>query len=754
MAVRLALAALPLTALGIAIGIWLIPMPGQAQDSSPRDAPSSGESLRLVEEFEGAASPQDSLNEIAPEASEEPQAATPEENDTAGETPLAAVPPIVETELFPAGPVIQDQKTFWIRIFTNVQSNEGLLHDEDLTQPVYEKLVFGTMRLRAQHVVIRQRIAGLQARLRQLAADVEAGRALNAEQQELLGQFPPGATVQRLRAASKSVRFQRGLADRFRDGMVLSGLYLRHMEEILSARGVPTDLVFLPHVESSFNYRTYSRAGAAGIWQFTRGTGKQYMRIGYEVDERLDPLLATRAAAELLSDNHQRLGSWPLAITAYNHGRQSLERIVGKTGTRDLSHLIEHYNGWLFKFASKNFYAEFLAAREVASHPERYFGGMEVKPTLRYQHVELPFYVDFKHTARLLGMGPELLQELNPSLRPPVLQGMKYIPKGYSLRLPDRIEPAVFLEAIPNEQRYAAQKRTTEVIVMRGDTLSDLGKRYSVPWQQIAIANNLSAFRSIRPGQRLILPDGKGAVAAAVAAQSTAPSPPRAGASKPARTPLAQTAPVAQTAPMVATAVAAAVAAQRSPAEGVAMPGATDQAVPESIALQRAEGASLFQDLDLRNPQAASQRAELVAAYGETVGHYAEWSGTTPELLGRLNGRGRMNAIRPGERLLISLSRVSADEFLQKRHEFHQSREEDFFSVYAVTELQKLVIKRGDTAWSIAQSNNVPMWLFYQHNPGLINGPLNAGMTVLLPIIEAIQDIQRSEPAARSGQAG
>jgi LysM repeat protein len=205
---------------------------------------------------------------------------------------------------------------------------------------------------------------------------------------------------------------------------------------------------------------------------------------------------------------------------------------------------------------------------------------------------------------------------------------------------------------------------------------------------------------------------------------------------------------------MVATAVAAAVAAQRSPAEGVAMPGATDQAVPESIALQRAEGASLFQDLDLRNPQAASQRAELVAAYGETVGHYAEWSGTTPELLGRLNGRGRMNAIRPGERLLISLSRVSADEFLQKRHEFHQSREEDFFSVYAVTELQKLVIKRGDTAWSIAQSNNVPMWLFYQHNPGLVNGRLQAGMTVLLPIIEAIQDIQRSEPAARSGQAG
>ena len=734
-------ARLPLAAGLIVLGIWMIPAPGQAEDShSPGDS-SASEPAEPSTLTEARPSPQDSIIEIPEDAFEAPAA-----SDESAESPSLPLPPVVETELFPAGAVVEDQKAFWIRIFTTVQSNEGLLHDEDLTQPIYETLAFGTLRLRAQHGMIRQKIAALQGRLRGLAAGLETGTALSAEQQELLAKFPPGTTAQRLRRAAKNVRFQRGLADRFRDGIILSGLYLNHMQEILAARDVPPDLVFLPHVESSFNYRTYSRAGAAGIWQFTRGTGKQYMRIGYEVDERLDPLLATQAAAELLAENHQKLGSWPLAITAYNQGRQSLERIVAKTGSRDLSFLIVHYEGRLFKFASKNFYAEFLAAREVATHPGRYFSGVELKPALRYQHVELPFFSDFKITARLLGIGQELLQDLNPSLRPPVLQGMKYIPKGFSLRLPGGVEPALFLEAIPNERRYAAQRRTTEVIVTRGDTLSDIGKRYNVPRQQIANVNNLSAYRTLRPGQRLMLPDGKGGAAAL--AQSGAAQAPREGTPKAARAP----APVA-TAPVVATPVAA-VPAPPGAAASSDTTAAPDQAVPVAIAYQRAEGASLFQDLELHNVQPNAQRAEIVAAYGESVAHYADWTGTNPDVVRRLNGRGGMNMIRPGERLVIPLLRVSAEEFMQKRHEFHHSREEDFFSVYAVTEMQKLIVKRGDTAWSIAQSNGVPMWLFYQHNPGLINGPLHAGMTVLLPVIEEIQDIQRSEPAARGGQAG
>ena len=176
-------------------------------------------------------------------------------------------------------------------------------------------------------------------------------------------------------------------------------------------------------------------------------------------------------------------------------------------------------------------------------------------------------------------------------------------------------------------------------------------------------------------------------------------------------------------------------------------------ALPESLAFQRAEGASLFQDLDLHSQETAGRRAELIAAYGETLGHYAEWTGVSTEALRRLNGS-NLSVIRPGERIAVPLTRVSAEDFLQKRIEYHHGREEDFYSVYAVTELSKVRVRRGDTAWSIAQSNSVPMWLFYQNNPTLINGALQAGMTVLVPMIEEIQDIRRAEPTTRTGQAG
>jgi membrane-bound lytic murein transglycosylase D len=77
------------------------------------------------------------------------------------------------------------------------------------------------------------------------------------------------------------------------------------------------DLAYLPHVESSFNPKAYSKFGAAGMWQFTRSTGKQYMTVSYAVDERRDPILSSRAAARLLKRNFKKFQNWPMAITAY-----------------------------------------------------------------------------------------------------------------------------------------------------------------------------------------------------------------------------------------------------------------------------------------------------------------------------------------------------------------------------------------------------------------------------------------------------
>ncbi len=622
--------------------------------------------------------------------------------------------------LFPTAPVIEAQKRFWIRIFTEVSSREGLLHDTRFSEPVYEKIQLRGLKRRAQRNLIKRRRRVMESRLREIAAAIQAGTPINSDQQRILSLFPLDVTAQRLREAAKGVRFQRGLSDRFLEGFINSGLYIERMRQILAARGVPPDLAYLPHVESSFNHRTYSRAGAAGIWQFTRGTGRQFMKIQYEVDERLDPLLATVAAAKLLAENYRHLKKWPLPITAYNHGRQSLRKIVARTGTDDLAKLIEGYDGWLFKFASKNFYAEFLAAREVALNPVRYFGSIAQKPPLRYHHVALPFFLDFRDAVRTLNIDADELAELNPSLRAPVLQSTKYIPKNYTLRLPERIPVQEFLNAIPPDKRHTAQRRTTEVIVARGDTLYDIGRRFNVSWQQIARANNISSYRRIRPGQRLLIP-GRGQRAPAPA--PTAPSP----------------------------SVVAAPPAPPPPVSVVGVPAPAE--LPESVAFVRADGASLFQDLDLHDHDGALGRAEIVTAYGETLGHYAEWARVSTNHIRRINNNSG-GVIRPGDRIVVPLERAGRDAFLRRRHEYHRGREEDFFSVYAVVEVASVRVRRGDSAWSISQSNDVPMWLFYQQNPHLIDGPFRAGSTVSLPIIEELSEIRRGSAPAGSRQAG
>ena len=142
----------------------------------------------------------------------------------------------------------------------------------------------------------------------------------------MLGLFPEATTNAELRAAAQRLRFQLGQADRFRAGLVRSGAYKPYIHEAFVKQGLPRELGALPHVESSFDPTAYSKVGAAGMWQFMRSTGVRYMRIDHIVDERRDPFLATDAAVRLLADNYSVLQSWPLALTAYNHGVSGMRR--------------------------------------------------------------------------------------------------------------------------------------------------------------------------------------------------------------------------------------------------------------------------------------------------------------------------------------------------------------------------------------------------------------------------------------------
>src|SRR5262249_16198592 len=145
----------------------------------------------------------------------------------------------------------------------------------------------------------------------------------------------PNADNATFKAASERVRVQRGQADKFREGLIRSGAWMPYIEQAFADAGVPKEIASLPHVESSFNPTARSFVGAVGLWQFMRSTGRRYMQIDGVVDERLDPYRSSAAAALLMRQNYAVTSSWPLAITAYNHGAGGMLRAIKQCGTDD-----------------------------------------------------------------------------------------------------------------------------------------------------------------------------------------------------------------------------------------------------------------------------------------------------------------------------------------------------------------------------------------------------------------------------------
>jgi membrane-bound lytic murein transglycosylase D len=272
--------------------------------------------------------------------------------------------------------------------------------------------------------------------------------------------------------------------------------------------GLPAALVALPHVESSYNPLVRSSAGAAGIWQFTRFTGKHYLRVDHVVDERFDPHKSTQAAARLLQRYHEVLKSWPLAITAYNHGLSGVRRAVRETGTDDIGKIVRQYRGSRFGFASRNFYAAFLAAADITRNSEAYFGILERRHPDSYWIVKLPVYLPLSALTEQLELDVGVMRALNPALQRSVWKGKKYVPKAYHLRLPSSVDNEDITTVF--KQIAIADGRTDQVPdivykVQRGDTLSQIAQRFNTNVRELMALNNLQSKNRIRSGQSLRL---------------------------------------------------------------------------------------------------------------------------------------------------------------------------------------------------------------------------------------------------------
>ena len=427
-------------------------------------------------------------------------------------------------ETFPMPREIEGNVAFWRKVYAHWSRGQVALHDDEHLALVYEVITLpgpiGPGYTREQRDLIRNRTGYLRARLKRLEARVAAGESLSTDERALLEVISTQAGPRALAGAHERLRVQRGISERFRRGLEISGRYEQAFRDIFRAAGLPEDLAYLPHVESSFQVSARSSAGAAGVWQFTRGTGKLYMNVNGAVDERLDPVIAAEGAARYLQDAYRRLGSWPLAVTSYNHGMGGMARAKGEFGN-DLGRIVREYKGPLFGFASRNFYAEFLAAREIASNPRDFFAEhINYRKPLAEDRLILPHSLPVRRIANHYGLSSSRLAELNPAWRAPVRDGRVHLAAGSSLWLPQgtlvRVTsvpaPVPVLVAKADVPANAARRSRPSGtggggrlhVVKPNETLYEVALRYDLSVDKLRRLNRLSPRHTlIRPGQRL-----------------------------------------------------------------------------------------------------------------------------------------------------------------------------------------------------------------------------------------------------------
>jgi peptidoglycan lytic transglycosylase D len=289
-----------------------------------------------------------------------------------------------------------------------------------------------------------------------------------------------------------------------------AGRYVPAIQAELGRAGLPTDLVWMSLIESGHNPTIRSPAGAAGLWQFMPETARSYgLTVDRWVDERLDPLRSTQAAASYLRDLKSRFGTWELAMAAYNMGHYGLTRSVRRYNTNDfwrLTHL-EAALPW-----ETALYVPKILAIAIVMKNRRTFGlgDVPMDPAISFDTILVPGGVPLAEIASRVGLPEEALASMNPhllsSLTPPATKGAPvhlwpvHVPRGMGAQLPER----------PEEWQKLATTLATAV-VRRGDTLLTMAGRLRGTPEELAQQNRLDVEERIDPGSVLLVPASFGA---------------------------------------------------------------------------------------------------------------------------------------------------------------------------------------------------------------------------------------------------
>ncbi len=305
---------------------------------------------------------------------------------------------------------------------------------------------------------------------------------------------------------------KRGLMERV---LTLSQFYFPMFEQELANYDIPLELKYLAIIESALNPRAKSRVGATGLWQFMYPTGKMYdLDVSSYVDERSDPIKATKAACEYLSKLYGIFGDWDLALAAYNSGPGNVNKAIRRSGGHKnywtlRNHLPRETAGYVPAFLATMYLFEY--ASEHGLNPKNI-----ERPYFETDTIQVKRSITFKQISDLVGVSVEELEILNPSYKLniiPFVEGKKY-----ALRLPvdaigkfvaneDAIYAYVEKEMLLEEKSLPQLVKTQDQIrykVRSGDFLGKIAERYNVGVSDIKRWNNLKS-NNVKIGQRLII---------------------------------------------------------------------------------------------------------------------------------------------------------------------------------------------------------------------------------------------------------
>jgi membrane-bound lytic murein transglycosylase D len=298
--------------------------------------------------------------------------------------------------------------------------------------------------------------------------------------------------------------------------------YLPYVRRVFTQYGLPQDLVLLPFVESGYNVRAYSWAGAGGMWQFMRGTGRLYgLKADWWIDERRDPYKATDAAARHLRDLYDKFGDWYLALAAYNAGEGKISRALKQAKCDDFFELTEKNRKLSrrnrLKQETRHYVPKFIAISKIFQNLDTLgFEPVSWDMEIEIVPVKIPGGTDLLALARAGGMTWNEFHDMNPAFRrqvsPPHMEATAYLPS-------DKADKMIAYLSEPGAQPYAGYTRHR---VRSGDSWWVISRRYGVPINVLKSVNNTRS-NILRPGQHVMVP-GHGSKRTVTASASSSAS--------------------------------------------------------------------------------------------------------------------------------------------------------------------------------------------------------------------------------------